>query len=361
MRQVLFHIPGVGLPVYGYGLMLCLALFACGWYAARMVRKQGKDGELMWDLLVWLVLPGILTARLFYVIQYREQFNHWTEIFQIWEGGLVVYGSVIGAMGGLLVFAYRNKLRVLWLMDIAAPVIGIGLAFGRIGCLLNGCCYGDYCEQPWAVQFPAGSPAHQRLVLKEFQSSLGFVIDANDQTVEFVEPETSAAEKGLRVGDRIVAINEQPIRSAKELSVVFDDVNQAIFNPRRSESPWPMKLTAQRDGAEYTVYLDAPRTLTVHPTQLYSSINGVVLFFFLASYYPLRRRDGEVIALFAMLYSVNRFLVEYLRFDELPFRFDGLTISQNISVLMFISGLVLFVYVSRRKSPQPRVEYATQT
>ena len=162
MRQILFRIPGLGLPIYGYGVMLCLALFACGWYAARLARRQGKNGELMWDLLVWLVIPGLLTCRLFYVIQYREQFNHWWEIFRIWEGGLVVYGGVIGGLAGLVLFARKHKLRVLWLLDLIAPVIGIGLAFGRVGCLLNGCCYGDYCEQPWAIQFPARSPTSAR-------------------------------------------------------------------------------------------------------------------------------------------------------------------------------------------------------
>jgi phosphatidylglycerol:prolipoprotein diacylglycerol transferase len=340
VRQTLFRIPGLGLPIYGYGVMLCLALFACGWYAARRARKQGLNGELMWDLLVWMVIPGIATCRLFYVIQY----------------------GVIGGLAGLLLFTRKHKLRVLWLLDLIAPVIGIGLAFGRVGCLLNGCCYGDYCQQPWAIQFPARSPTHQRLVHRELQSPLGFVIDAQNMRVVLVEPGTSAAEKGIRVGDKVLALQDQPMSSASQLSDFFGQVNAAIFESQSPNNLWPLKVSAQRgeSGSEYTVYLEAPVTLPVHPTQLYSAINGVVLFFVLASFYPFRRRDGQVIAAFAMLYAVARFLVEYLRYDELPFQFDGLTISQNISILMFTAGLGLLLYTVRRPAAVDGVSLQVQ-
>jgi phosphatidylglycerol:prolipoprotein diacylglycerol transferase len=88
-------------------------------------------------------------------------------------------------------------------------------------------------------------------------------------------------------------------------------------------------------------------SLPVHPTQLYSAIDGFVLLFLLTAYYPLRRRDGAVMALLMVAYPVTRFLIEYLRNDEKVF-FLGLTISQNISVLLLGAGLLFWFVLSRR-------------
>jgi phosphatidylglycerol:prolipoprotein diacylglycerol transferase len=89
-----------------------------------------------------------------------------------------------------------------------------------------------------------------------------------------------------------------------------------------------------------------PRSLPVHPTQLYSAIDGIVLLWLLSAYYPLRRRDGEVMALLMVTYPITRFLIEYLRNDEGGI-FLGLTISQNISILLFLAGLLFWYVLSR--------------
>ncbi len=76
------------------------------------------------------------------------------EVLKFTEGGLVVYGSLIGAGLAFLVYCKKHKLPMLKLADIIAPSLVIGLAFGRSGCLLNGCCYGGVCDKPWAITFP---------------------------------------------------------------------------------------------------------------------------------------------------------------------------------------------------------------
>jgi phosphatidylglycerol:prolipoprotein diacylglycerol transferase len=86
---------------------------------------------------------------------------------------------------------------------------------------------------------------------------------------------------------------------------------------------------------------EAPRSLPVHPTQLYSALDGFILLGLLSAYYPLRRRDGEVMALLMVTYPISRFLIEYLRNDEGVF-FAGLTISQTISVGLMICGLLFW-------------------
>ncbi len=100
----------------------------------------------------------------------------------------------------------------------------------------------------------------------------------------------------------------------------------------------------------------AETSLPIHPTQLYSTINGVVLFLFLWSYFPYRRRDGEVAALLMTLYPITRFLLEIIRTDEPPQWGTGLTVSQIISLLILSGAAVLWAYIltSRRNLSSPQ-------
>ncbi len=80
------------------------------------------------------------------------------------EGGLVVFGSLIGAVLGLLAFTRFYRLPLLPLIDVSVPSMALGQAIGRIGCFFNGCCFGGECDLRWAVTFPPESPPyHQQL------------------------------------------------------------------------------------------------------------------------------------------------------------------------------------------------------
>ena len=170
-------------------------------------------------------------------------------MIQYWKGGIVYYGGILG--GAMAFFAYRHfrpfPLRPY--LDTMAPAIMVGTLFGRLGCFLNGCCYGDVCSFPWAVKFPKPSP-----------------------------PWSYEWEHGL-------------------------------------------------------IPVDAVQSLPLHPTQLYSALDSLVILLLLLAFYPLRRRDGEVMGLLMVTYPITRFLIEYLRNDEGVF-FAGFTISQNISILL---------------------------
>ena len=155
------------------------------------------------------------------------------------------------------------------MLDVVAPSLALGIALGRVGCFLNGCCYGDLCKLPWGVSFPHDSPAW----------------------------------------------TEQ----------VFDGL-------LKRDILW---------------------SLPVHPTQLYSAIDGLILLFLLSAYYPLRRRDGAVMALLMVTYPITRFLIEYLRNDEGVF-FLGLTISQNISVLLLGVGILFWSWLLRSRVVRER-------
>jgi phosphatidylglycerol---prolipoprotein diacylglyceryl transferase len=272
MHKILFTIPGLGFSLHGFSLMLMLGtvggLFITAWRAGR----ERIDPDDVFGLAAWLLSGGFIGARVLYVAQHREAVEHFSDIFKIWQGGIVFYGCIIGGLIGSVIYWIRNPFPFRAMADAVAPALVLGSALGRIGCFLNGCCFGGPCNLPIAVRFPSESPVWVR------QVQLGLIS--------------------------------------------------------------PM----------------APRTLGVHPTQLYAALDGLLLLALLTWYYPRRRRDGEVMALLMVTYPVTRFLIECLRADEGPF-FAGMTISQTISVVLFLSGLLTWAYLLRL----PRIRHADLT
>lgn len=159
MWPVLFEIPGLGARVTGYGLMLGLAFASTMWLSARRARAAGLDPEIVYDLGFWIFLPGLIGARLFYLAQYPEEFGSPLDLVAIWRGGIVLYGGIFGGAAGFALFWLRRRFPFRLTLDVIAPAIGLGIALGRIGCFLNGCCYGDRCDLPIAVSFPTESSA----------------------------------------------------------------------------------------------------------------------------------------------------------------------------------------------------------
>ncbi|EEF58146.1 prolipoprotein diacylglyceryl transferase [Pedosphaera parvula] len=156
------------LTVHWYGVLVALGFLSGLWTAARRGRRDGISAENIYDLGPWLILGSILGARTLYVISYwREEFANkpFTEIFMIQHGGLVFYGGLIGATIASFTYVRLKKLSVWKMADAVAPSIALGYVFGRIGCLMNGCCYGRECHLPWAITYPGdhatrGIPVH---------------------------------------------------------------------------------------------------------------------------------------------------------------------------------------------------------
>jgi phosphatidylglycerol:prolipoprotein diacylglycerol transferase len=292
------------------------------------------------------------------MIQYHLPLSHF---FYIWEGGLVFYG---GAAGGALAYvvAYytiikKNHLSTLKLADVIAPCLALGLCLGRVGCLLNGCCYGEVaCPSCVAIQFPLSGMPREQLVKSGYQTDAGFTLAdlaTNDHTVGAVEPDSAADRAGLKSGDVISKLDGHAIEGEEDLW-------------RYLVKEWPrgkndVTLTVERGKEQQELTMTfAPKTLGLHPTQLYETISTGLLLFLLLAYYPFRRHDGELLALFFMLYALHRFINEMLRGDNETVGF-GLTLSQNGSILVFLIGLVLFLWLRRlpvqqqtpAKQPQP--------
>lgn len=157
---------GQGVPIRGYGVMLLAAAAAGTWLSIVRGRSMGFDADTILALGMEIFLSGIVGARMFYVIQYHDTFfppgrSLWESVAMaanVPAGGLVVFGSLPTAALAAWWFARRRGLSVMRLADCIAPGLLLGLAIGRVGCFLNGCCYGGPCDLPWAVRFPPHSP-----------------------------------------------------------------------------------------------------------------------------------------------------------------------------------------------------------
>lgn len=276
MHRILheFHVGSFTIPIYGFGLMLCLAFLGAIGLAAWRAKREKLDPESIYDLAFYVLLGALIGARALYVWEYwGTRIQGFSEIFKIWEGGIIFYGGAIGGAVAIAIYWWRRRFPLLPTLDAIAPSIALGLAIGRVGCFLNGCCYGDVCQLPWSVAFPPGSPPW-------WQQAMGGQLPGVDAATHQVPP-------------------------------------------------------------------GAPWSHPVHPTQLYSAVDGLILLALLSAYFPLRRRDGEVFALLLTTYPITRFLIEQLRSDEAAL-FAGLTISQNVSVLILLGGLAFWAFLLLR-------------
>lgn len=153
------------LNIFGYGAAMVCGFLVASWLAAQRAESEGIDPAVMWDIGMVVLFSGVVGARLFYIIKNPGQFFNGKrtfletlfELVNLTNGGLVLYGGVLLGIAAYAYYCYRLKLSALRIADIVIPSIFVGEMFGRIGCFLNGCCYGDQTALPWAVQFPKDS------------------------------------------------------------------------------------------------------------------------------------------------------------------------------------------------------------
>jgi phosphatidylglycerol:prolipoprotein diacylglycerol transferase len=244
--------------IHSYGVMLALSFILGIYVAVRKGEKRGIKGDEIVNLGFIIIIASIVGARLFYVLFHTEEFSgRW--LYAFWPvqedgtvglGGLILLGGFILAVAAAAVYIYVKKLNFWKLADSIAPAIALGVFLTRIGCFLNGCCFGKACSYPWGVSFPPHSPA------------------------------------GATMG-----------------------------------------------------------SIHIHPTQLYSSFYGLVIFGILMFLDRKPVFDGALLGVFLILYGLSRFTVDFFRFYENQmFLIDGLQFNQIISLLMLFSGILLIGY-----------------
>lgn len=297
--------------VKSYGTMMVLGFLAGLFVMRRLGRRIQLDPILLTNTALFSLIAGIIGARIFYILHHLSQFrDNPLRVFAIWQGGLEFLGGVVLAMVFMIGYLRFHKLPVRRVLDIMAVGLMVALIFGRIGCLLNGCCWGKPTELPWAIRFPYRSFAYHSQI----------VVDSDRQREE----------AHLHLPDEYM----------------FFDPNGGGWAPK----PLEMLTEQQR----YEVTKGKYRCLPVHPSQTYASLAALSISIILIGLWRWSLHEGDGVSsalrwwqmpglafcLMLILYGLARFLLELSR-DDNPFEIAWLTISQLIGLGMMGIGLIL--------------------
>ncbi len=371
--------------------MLMLGFLVSIWLAMRRAMRVKADPDLILNIGFVSLICGVGGARIFFVAHYWKTDFAWQPnplwaAINISAGGLEYYGGLLAAIAGVAVYLRffarfraqgdslderaRRRPSLRLYLDILAPSVMLGLAFGRMGCFLNGCCWGGVCTHaehgqqvaalPWAVTFPFGSGAqHRQWENRELRVPAELIYDdPNNVNAPYLifDGSLAAADKLDPLVNRWRALEREQVRARspapdldgmaeleRQIDVVKREVQQAqhehftvlaatAYPSREDPSKWMTPSELRTLAAQYP-------SLPVHPAQLYGLINAVLLSVLLSRLFYRRRRHGVVFGLMLVLYPITRVVLELVRVDN-PHDTTGLTISQAVSVGMFAFGLI---------------------
>lgn len=158
MFPVLFTVGSLTIPAYG--VMLATGFLVGLGVGALRFHREGLPHDWAWDLGILAMIGGVVGARVEFVRTRPDLFvGKWSQVFALRDGGMVFYGGLIGALLLYALYARWRKVSFFTLVDAMAPSVALGHAFGRVGCLGAGCCYGRPTDGPWALTFPEGAIA----------------------------------------------------------------------------------------------------------------------------------------------------------------------------------------------------------
>jgi phosphatidylglycerol:prolipoprotein diacylglycerol transferase len=142
-----------GLNISFYGLIISLGILLSAILLSYFVKKRGLDSSMPIDVVLWAIPFAIVGARLYYIAFSGMNFT-FLEALEVWNGGLAIYGGVIGGFIGICIYSAIKKFNLLELCDMLVPCLILGQSIGRIGCYFAGCCYGIEVTSPNLMWFP---------------------------------------------------------------------------------------------------------------------------------------------------------------------------------------------------------------
>lgn len=145
-----------------YGLILMTGAIAAAFLAERQAAKLGQDRDRVWDMLIWVLIFGVIGARLWHILTPPQSMieagitagyylTHPLDALAIWRGGLGIPGAIAGGVLAMLWYTRRHRLRFVPWLDVAAPALALGQAIGRWGNFVNQELYGNPTKLPWAI------------------------------------------------------------------------------------------------------------------------------------------------------------------------------------------------------------------
>lgn len=150
MHPLLFNIGPV--PIHSYGLLIALGFLSALEIIRRLCLKSKLPVDPVMDIVFWMLISGFVGARILFVITRLDYFlAHPLEIIRVWEGGLVFFGGLIAATAVFAFLMRKSNLPIWKVTDVLVPGLVLNHAFGRLGCLAAGCCYGKPTDLPWGI------------------------------------------------------------------------------------------------------------------------------------------------------------------------------------------------------------------
>lgn len=147
-----------GLEIRWYGVMAAAAFLAATYFLNKFRKYANLSSEQASGCVFTALIAGIVGARIFFVALNWSHYKHnLIKIFAIQEGGLVFYGGFFLALIALFIYCRCSKLSTIRVMDLMAPALALAHGISRIGCLLNGCCYGKPTTLFWGWHYPTGT------------------------------------------------------------------------------------------------------------------------------------------------------------------------------------------------------------
>ncbi len=381
MHPDLFTLPG-GLGIKTYGFCMMVGFLSAVWMSMKRATRVKADPDVVLDLGFLSLLFGVGGARIFYVVhywqtQFADRSNKLLAIVDITEGGLEFLGGFLGAFFAIAVYSYFKKISVRMYMDILAPGVMWGLAFGRIGCFFNGCCFGGLCDvdyrettraattlsSSWGVQFPFASPAHRQqweerkvtvpaeLISTRAEQLFPVIVPNGDIQMSVERRDGPLRDYRDAVKAFRAAKEEDPnSEETKRLRIIAEKTKKALkdhetkISALRMAMQYPSRVNPDRriSVSELADIAHTRRSLSIHPTQLYSSIHAFILSGVLSAMFYVRKRHGVVIASVFLFYPLPRVLLESIRADN-PLDVAGLTISQSVSIIMFVGAVIALI------------------
>ncbi len=324
------------LQIRYYGIIIVVALLLGATAASLLARRNGRDPDHIWGGLTWAIIPGIIGARLWFILFppisltagcgiegevcqntawfLDNFFDSQNGAIAIWSGGLSIFGAIIGGAFGAYLYLSRWHNRIInLLITILTPLLWLSQALS------------------WLAE-----------------SLMARLTDKDVASFNYQRPASSFPDEGLRLSPWMdIAGVAIPVGQA--IGRFANYVNQELYGAPTT-LPWGIQIPRDARVADYESLIDYPSDTLFHPIWAYEALWSLVAFYVLwRIYHQYRDRllSGDILLIYIAQYAFGRFLLEFLRVEIATIGSSGINSSQTISIIAFLASAALLFYRHR--------------